>query len=434
MPVSELSVDVTRKPGSQVELRVEAPPDEVDAAVGEALRRLAARVRIPGFRPGKAPGSIVERAVGWDAIRQDAVEHLVPALYHRALEQAGVDAVGDPEFDVSALEREQPLSFTATVTVKPDVDLRDYQSISVPRTVTEIDEARLDEALEEVRRRHSDLAEVQRPAQAGDVIRTTLQMRRGDEVLSGEDERERDIELDRGSVVPAIIDGIIGMSAGDHRTFELTLPEDYPREELRGATVTVDVTVHGVRERELPPLDDALAEKDGHGTTLDELREHYRETLTSAAETHDREKHESDVLTALRDHVRVDVPDAMVEREVQRQIDDLAFRLSAIGIPLDKYLEMTGQTMDKLRGERREPALQRVRLDLALDALADGEGLEVDESQVDREVARVTEGRKITASQRERVRDIARRDLMRRAAAERMMEIAGGDAAGFVET
>lgn len=434
MPVSELSVDVKRKPGSQVELRVEAPPSEVDAAVGEALRRLASRVRIPGFRPGKAPAAMVERTVGWDVVRQDAIEHLVPTLYRRALEQAAIDPVGDPEFDLSTLEREQPLTFTATVTVKPDVDLRDYQSISVPRTVTEIDDARVDEAVEEVRRRHADLVDAQRPAQAGDVIRTTLQMRRGDEVLSGEDGQERDIELDRGSVVPAIVDGIIGMNAGDHRSFELTLPEDYPREELRGATVTVDVTVHGVRERVLPPLDDALAEKDGNGTTVEELREHYRDTLQRAAEQHDREKHESDVLTALRDHVRVDVPQAMVELEVQRQIDDLAFRLSSIGIPLDKYLEMTGQTMDKLRGERREPALQRVRLDLALDAVADTEGLEVDESQVDRDVTRIAEGRKLTGSQRARLRDIARRDLTRRAAAERMMEIAGGDAAGFVET
>ena len=434
MQVSELSVDVTPRPRSQVELRVVAPPSEVDAAIGDALRRLASRVRIPGFRPGKAPAAMVERTVGWDAVRQDAIEHLVPTLYRRALEQAGIDPVGDPEFDLSTLEREQPLTFTATVTVKPEVDLRDYQSISVPRTVTDIDDARVDEAVEEVRRRHADLVDVQRPAQAGDVIRTTLQMRRGDEVLSGEDGRERDIELDRGSVVPAIIDGIIGMSAGEHRSFELTLPDDYPREELRGATVTVDVTVHGVRERELPPLDDSLAEKDGNGTTLDELREHYRDTLQRAAEQHDREKHESDVLTELREHVRVDVPDAMVELEVQRQIEDLAFRLSAIGIPLDKYLEMTGQTMEKLRGERREPALQRVRLDLALDAVADTEGLEVDESQVDRDVARIAEGRKLTASQRARLRDIARRDLTRRAAAQRMMEIAGGDAAGFVET
>lgn len=433
MAVSELSVDVERKPGSQVELRVEAPSAEVDAAINEALRRLAGRVRVPGFRPGKAPAAIVERAVGWDVIRQDTIEHLLPRLYERAVERAGVDPVGEPELDVATLEREQPLTFTATVTVKPEVDLRDYQTISVPRTATEVTDERVDEAIEDVRRRHAELKEVDRPAQAGDVVRTTLTMRRGDEVLSGEDGRERDVELDRATVIPEIVEGVIGMSAGDNREFEATLPEDYQREELRGATVTIDVTVHAVRERELPPLDDALAVTDGHGTTLAELRDHYRDTLTSAAEEHDREKYESDVLTALRDYVRVDVPEAMVEREIERQIGDLEFRLSSIGIPLDKYLELTGQTAEKVRGDRREPAVQRVRLDLALDALANREGLEVDESQVERDARRIAEGRRLTASQRHRLRDIARSDLLRRAAAERMMEIAGGDAAGFVE-
>lgn len=433
MAISELSVDVQRKPGSQVELRVEAPPAEVDAAINQALRRLAGRVRVPGFRPGKAPAAIVERAVGWDVVRQDTVEHLIPQLYERAIDQAGVDPVGEPQLDVATLEREQPLSFTVVVTVKPDVDLRDYQTLSVPRTTTEVTDERVDEALEEVRRRHAELKEVDRPAQAGDVVRAVLKMLRGDEVLSGEDDKERDVELDRETVLPEIVEGVIGMNAGDHREFEATLPAEYPREELRGATVTIEVTVNAVRERELPPLDDALAAKDGHGETLAELRDHYRDTLTRAAEQHDREKYESDVLTALRDHVRVDVPEAMVEREIQRQIDDLEFRLSSIGIPLDKYLELTGQTAEKLRGDRREPAVERVRLDLALDALATAEGLEVDEAQVDRDAKRIAEGRRLTAIQRHRLQDIARRDLLRRAAAERMMEIAGGDAEGFVE-
>ena len=423
-----------RKPGSQVELKVEAPAAEVDAAINDTLRRLAARVRIPGFRPGKAPAAMVERAVGWETVRQDTVEHLVPELYRRALEQAGVEAVSDPQLDVDTVERDRPLTFTATVTVKPSVELRDYQTISVAREHTEITEERVDEAIEDVRRRHAELVDVERPAQAGDVLRVALQMRRGDEILSGTDTGERDLELDRDRVVPGIVDGIVGLSAGDERSFDVTLPQDYPREELRGATVTIDVTVHTVRERKLPPLDDALAAGDGHGTTLDELREHYRDVLRRAAEEHDREKFESDALGALRDRIRVDLPEAMVDREIERQLDDLEYRLSAIGIPIAKYLEISGQSIEQVRAERREPAVQRVRLDLALDALAAAEGIEVDESQVDREVRRIAEGRKLDAPQRRRLREIARRDLLRRAAAERTLEIAGGDEAGFVQT
>ena len=192
--------------------------------------------------------------------------------------------------------------------------------------------------------------------------------------------------------------------------------------------------MHKVRERKLPPIDDSLAALDGHGTSVTELREHYRDALTTAAAQADQEGFEAEVLGALRDHVRVDVPEAMVEREIHRQLDDLEYRLSAIGIPMDKYLELSGSTADKLHSERREVAMQRVRLELALDAVAAAEGLEVDESQVQREAERVSGRTRLDARQRRRVTDLARRDLLRQAAAQRMLEIAGGDGSGFVET
>ncbi|MBV9100119.1 MAG: trigger factor [Candidatus Dormibacteraeota bacterium] len=427
-----IAVDVERQPGSQVRLRVEAPAGEVDAAIAEAVRRLASRVRVAGFRPGKAPAAMVERMVGWDAVRQDTIEHLVPDLYRRALDQTGVEPVSDPDLNVDAMEREKPLTFTATVTVRPEVDLRDYHSLRVPFERTDVDDARVDEAIDEVRRRHAELVDVERPAQAGDVLRCTLVMRRGDEVLSGDDSGERDVELDRDSVIPEIVDGIIGMNAGEHRTFDATLPQDYRREELQGATVSIDVTVHGVRERKLPPLDDSLASLDGHGESLEELRAFYRESLVKAAEVSDRERHEQKSLEALRESVRVDVPEVMVENEIARQLNDLEYRLSSIGIPFDKYLEMSGQTVERLRGERRESAVQRVRLDLALDALAAAEGLEVDESQVQREAQRIAAGTRLDGSQRRRLQSLARRDLVRQAAAQRLLEIVGGD--DFVQT
>src|SRR5665213_345798 len=138
-------------------------------------------------------------------------------------------------------------------------------------------------------------------------------MRRGDEVLTGEDGEERELELDRDLVIPAIVDGVIGLTAGQSRSFDTTLPQDYRQEELRGATVTIDVTVHAVRERTLPPEDDSLAVLDSHGTTLEALREHYRSALTVEAVEADRERHEGAALEALRDYVRVDIPEAMID-------------------------------------------------------------------------------------------------------------------------
>jgi trigger factor len=429
-----MTVTLEHKAASQVAIQVEATADEVEAAVQASLKRLAGRVRIAGFRPGKAPAAMVERAVGWETIRHETVDHLVPDLYRRAVDETGVEPVGDPELDLGELERDQPLKFTATVTVKPEVDLRDYLSLRVPMETTEITEDTIDEAVQEARRRHSEVADVDRAAQAGDVIRLTLVMRRGDEVLTGGDGEERELELDREQVIPAIVDGVIGLTAGESRSFETTLPQDYRQEELRGATVTIDVTVHAVRERTLPPEDDALAVLDGHGPTLEDLREHYRTALAVEAAEADRERHEGAALEALRDYVRVDVPETMIEREIDRQLADLEYRLASLGLPLDRYIEMSGQTMAALRIERREAAASRVRLELALDALAVAEGIEVDETQVEREARAVAEGRKVDAEQRRRLEDLARRDLRRRAAGQRLLEIVTPDDSNFVST
>jgi trigger factor len=424
----EISVAVERQPGSRVQLRVEAPADELDAAVSAAVRRLGGRVRLPGFRPGKAPAAIVERAVGWEAVRQEAVDAFLPALYGRALEQAGVQPVDDPDLDISPVERGQPFVFTATVTVRPDVELGDYAALRVEVPSTEVTDEQVDEMVEELRRRNSELRDVERPAQAGDVLRCSLVMRRDDELLSGEDENDRDLDIDRERLLPGLADALIGMEAGQERSFQLTLPEDFAREELRNATVDVEVKVAAVRERILPPLDDSLASFDEeHGSTLAELRADYRKRLEEVTAERDRELLEATALERLRDHVVVELPDSMVEREIDRQIADLEVRLQQMGMPLDRYLEYTGTTVEKIRGERRETAVQRLRLELALDALVQAEGIEVDEAAVVREEQRVAQGRKLTAQQRRRLHQGAHVDLARRAAGERLIEIVRGD-------
>ncbi|MEO8898045.1 MAG: trigger factor [Candidatus Dormibacter sp.] len=425
---SDISVAIERQPASRVQLRVEAPASELDAAVSAALRRLAGRVRLPGFRPGKAPAAMVERAVGWDAVRQEAVDALLPELYSRALDQAGVQPVDDPDLDLSPVERGQPFVFTATVTVRPDVELGDYTSLRVELPATEVTDEQVDEMIEELRRRNSELRDVERPAQAGDVLRCSLVMRRGDELLSGDEENDRDLDIDRERLLPGLADALIGMGAEQSRSFQLSLPEDFAREELRNATVDVDVKVNAVRERILPPLDDSLAALDEeHGSTLEELREDYRKRLEEIATERDREALEASALETLRDHVVIDLPESMVEREIDRQVAELEARLQQMGMPLDRYLEYTGTTVEKIRGERRETAVHRLRLELALDALAAAEGIEVDEAAVVREEERVAQGRKLTAQQRRRLHQGAHVDLARRAAGERLVEIVRGE-------
>ncbi len=426
---ADIGLAVERQPDSRVQLRVEAPPSEFEKAISAALRRLSGRVRLPGFRPGKAPAAMVERAVGWDAVRQEAVDALLPELYTRALDQAGVEPVDEPQVDLETVERGQPFVFTATVTVRPEVDLRDYRALRVEVPVTEVTDEQVEEMVEELRRRNSELRDVERPAQSGDVLRTTLVMRRDGELLSGEDEQDRDLDIDRERLLPGLADALIGLEAGAERSFQLTLPDDFSREDLRAATVDIDVSVSAVRERILPPLDDALATLDERAgvTTLDELRAYYRRRLEEVSAERDREALEASALEALRDHVGVEIPESMVEREIDRQVADLEARLQSMGMPLERYLEYSGTTVEKLRGERREGAVQRLRLELALDALAQAEGIEVDEAAVVREEQRLAEGRKLTAAQRRRLHQGTHVDLARRGAGERLIEIVRGD-------
>jgi trigger factor len=310
--------------------------------------------------------------------------------------------------------------------VAPEVDLGDYRSLRVERETTTIGDEQVDEAILEVRRRHSELTAVERPAQGGDVLRAVLVMRRGEEVLSNADSVERDLELDRERLLPGLVDGIVGLEAGAERTFPLTLPDDYSQEELRGVTVEVDIKVVEVRQRVLPELDADLAKKDEHGETVDEMREWYRARLVEGAERDDEERYENAVLTQLRDMVKIDVPAAMTDRELDRQISEMELRLAGMGMQFERYLEYTGSDLNRFRAERREQADSRVRLELALDALAAAEDLDVDESQVEREANRVAAGRKLSAGQKRRLHRASHTDLLRRAAAERALEIARG--------
>ena len=389
----ELSVFVERKPGWIVELTVEAPPEDLDQALGEAGQKLGARLRIPGFRPGKAPAVLVERVVGWEALRNAAAEDLIPRLYARAVEQEDLNPVGDPSVTIGTLERGQPVKFSAEVAVRPVVDLGDHLALRVEPRHTEVTEADVDSAVEEVRRALSEIVEVSRPAQAGDVLRCVLVMRRGEEVLSGGE--DRDLELDRERLIPGLVDALLGLEAGAERHFPLTLPTDYPQEELRGVTVDAEARILGVRERTLPPLDDELAKRDGNGQTVDEMRTHYRTRLIEAAAQGDEEGFHSDVLKALRERVKIDLPAAMVERELDREMASLEVRLAELGLRFDRYLEYTGGSVEKLRQDRRPAAADNVRLELALDALARAEQLEVDELQVEREMEKIAVGRLI---------------------------------------
>jgi len=392
--VAAVKVDTERKPGSQVVLSVEVDADQNSRSIDQAYSRLAPRVRIAGFRPGKAPRPMVEREIGWSTLRQEALDLILPTAYNSALDEAGLDPIDVPRVEVQQFDRGQPMKFTATVSIKPEITLTDYKDIRVPRPQTEIGDHDVDEAIERLRNRYAELHAVERPVQAGDFLTVDTHIVKSGAVLIGESQTDAQLEVDKERLIPGLTEGLIGQVQGETRDIRLTLPADYPKKDLAGSDVVFRITVKSIKERRLPPADELpqlmAPSEAGPGTparqTLEELRHDIREELQDAASRGDEQRFENDVLKALEERMEVEVPEALIEREVNRRVRELEVRLEEQGLKMERYLQYTNTSLDVLQAEQRPQAVQKVRLELALETVAEREGLTVSDAEVEEAV------------------------------------------------
>jgi len=385
--VAAVKVDTERKPGSQVVLSVEVDADQVSRSIDQAYGRLAPRVRIAGFRPGKAPRPMIEREIGWPTLRQEALDLILPTAYNSALDEAGLDPIDVPRVEVQQFDRGQPMRFTATVSIKPEITLKEYKDIRVPRPRTEMGDKDVDDAIERLRARFAELHAVERPVQAGDFLTIDTHILKSGALLIGESQTDAQLEVDKDRLITGLAEGLLGQAPGETRDIPLKLPEDYPKKDLAGSNVVFRVTVKSIKERRLPELDDELAKQVGRGQTLAELRQEVRDELQEAAHVADEQRFENDVLKALDERMEAEVPEALIDREVSRRVRELELRLQEQGVKMERYLEYTNTSLDVLKAEQRPQAVQKVRLELALETVAEREGLTVAETEVEEAVA-----------------------------------------------
>ena len=384
--MAAVKVDTERKPGSQVVLSVEVDADQVSKSIDQAYFRLAPRVRIAGFRPGKAPRPMIEREIGWPALRQEALDLLLPTAYNSALDEAGLDPIDVPRVEVQQFDRGQPMRFTATVSVKPEITLKEYKDIRVPRPRTEIGDVDVDEAVKRLRGRFAELHAVERPVQAGDFLTVDTHILKSGAVLIGESQTDAQLEVDKERLIPGLAEGLIGQAIGESRDIRLALPADYPKKDLAGSDVVFRVTVKAIKERRLPALDDELARQVGRGQTLAELQQEVHDELQEAAHQADEQRFENDVLKALDERMEAEIPEALIDREVNRRVRELELRLQEQGVKLERYLGYTNTSLDVLKAEQRPQAVQKVRLELALETVAEREGLTVSDAEIEQAV------------------------------------------------
>jgi len=378
-----MQTTVSELPNSRARVEVEVNPDDVEVRIKSAAARLGQEMKVPGFRKGKVPPEIVVQRLGRQAVLSEALESSLADWYERAMLDADVNAVGDPELDLTDLPDEgEPLRFAIEVGVRPKATISDYKGLEVGRLDPEVPEEAVEEELGRLREAFAKLNPVERPAQEGDVVLIDYAGRVDGEQFEGGEAKDYLLELGAGRVLPEFEATLPGAEAGEAKQVEVTFPDDYPPEELRGKRASFGIEVKEVREKELPELDDDFASEASEFDTLEELREFIRGRIADAMERQAEERFRSDVLDAAAEKVSIELPEEIVQGRAEEMWRRLERSLAERGIDPAVYTQAQGKTREELLAEIRPDAEKALRREAALEAVAEAEGIEVSEEEM----------------------------------------------------
>lgn len=362
----------------QLKLVVEVEESRVEQYLRRAGRRLAEKVNIPGFRKGKAPYDVVVRVLGKGAIYEEALDELVPEVFPEALKQEGIEPYAQAHLDHVSFE---PMLLTFLVPLSPEIDLKDYRDIRVETEVPTVSEDRIDEALEQLRQENAEWRSVNRPVMAGDMAVVHVKVVIGSESLD-EDDRAFVVEPEQARPIPGFMAALVGMEAGQTKSFELTYPADWEEEGLRGLTAQIEVTLKQVQEKVLPELNDEFAVLVGDYDSLSDLREAVRRKLVQEAENVMARKVQNQALEELVARSEIVFPPVLVEEQLDRMMREQdAIVRDHQGMSLEDYLKMNGHDLDSWRAHLIPQAQEQVKQSLALGKLAEMERLDVTDEE-----------------------------------------------------
>jgi trigger factor len=377
-----MKTEFTDVSASQKTITIEIPVDIVDAEINRVARGYTKQARIPGFRPGKVPATLVKQRFK-EQILHDVAHGLIPRAVDEALQERGIEPVDTPNIKDVALEEGQPLKFTAAIETVPPFDVGDLSTIEATRHASEVNDESVDKTLQQLRQRGAKFEPVEnRGVEDGDTV--VLNIERQD--AEGKPDRHDDVSLELGSPAnpPGFDTQLLGIRTGETKTFTIHFPEDYAVKEMANTDVEYTVTVKDIRRKVLPELDDEFAKDLGAFDSLGALRDRVRSDLQQESEEHARQHLRTDVLKQLSDRVTFDLPPSLVEREMDRRLEEFASRLMQQNVDP----RQAGIDWAQFRESQREPARASVASALALDEIARREGLTVSAEEVDREVER----------------------------------------------
>ena len=365
----------------KLEVRVEA--EKFNEALKKAYNKNKSRFNVQGFRKGKVPMAMVKKFYGVEVLYDDAINFAIEESYGKALDENKIRPVDYPKVDIVEIGEGKDFVYTAEITVYPEVELGEYKGLEVKKNVYEVTDEEVEKQLQSLQEKNARVeTKSEGKVEKGDIAVIDFKGFIDGEAFDGGEGTDYSLEIGSGSFIDNFEDQLVGLAAGEKKEVKVTFPENYGKDELNGKEATFDVTVKEIKVKELPEINDELAKDSSEFETLAELKEDIKKHLEEHNTQKAEQEFENDVITAAVEASKIDLPEVMVEKEIDVMIRDLEQRLQYQGLTLDQYMEFTGSSMDKMRDYMKENADKKVRADLVLNAIAEKENIEASEEEI----------------------------------------------------
>lgn len=378
-----MNAKVEKIENNVVKLEITVDSQEFKGAMKKAFNKNAKKFNIPGFRKGKAPKNIIEKYYGNNVFYEDAINFCCDDTYPKALQENDVKPVDYPQIDIVQIEEGKDFIYTAKVTVVPEVKLGEYKGLEVKKNVYEIKDEEIDNELKAMQQKNARVETKEEGSiEKGNIATVDFKGFVDDKAFEGGEGKDYELEIGSGTFIDNFEDQLVGLNKGDSKDVVVTFPAEYGKEELNGKEATFKVTVKDIKLKELPSLDDEFAKEVSEFDTLDELKADLKKKMEEANELRSKREYEEAVIDAVCENVTIDIPKAMIDKEIDNMLKDLEMRLKYQGLDLQTYYQYTNNTEEKVREYMKETAEKRVKTDLTVEEISKVEKIEATEEEL----------------------------------------------------
>ena len=379
-------------------LTIEVPAGDLEKALQNAYKKQKNKISLPGFRKGKVPRQMIEKMYGAEIFYDDAANELIPKAYAKAYDESGIDIVSRPEIDVVQIEKGKPFIFTAEVATKPEVTLGDYKGLEVDKVSTRVTQKEIDAKVQEEAEKNARKITVEdRSVQDGDEVIMDFEGSVDGVAFEGGKGENYPLTIGSGSFIPGFEEQLIGAETEKEVEVNVTFPEDYHAEELKGKAAVFKCTVHEIKAKEIPEIDDEFASEVSEFDTLEEYKADIKAKIKEQKASEGKTKQEDQVVEQAVKNASYEIPEAMIETQVSQMADEFAQRISSQGLSMEQYFQFTGMTQDKMLEEIRPQAVKRIETRLVLEAVVKAENIEITDEKLDEEITKMAEAYKMEA-------------------------------------